>query len=118
MGVKAFLSGTDTFEEMSEGLPVDELFTSLDACDLDGDGTMEIAGGTVEGGIKIFSNRGKRWHEMDVPGLPKEGLKKIYGIYCIDLNGDGFKDIAVNYSSEDEDNGGIRVFLNASARKD
>ena len=111
MGLKAFLSKPDGFDDISEGLPVKEAYTAVDACDLDGDGTAEIIGGTAEGGLKIFAQKGNRWVEVNAAGLPREGMKKIYGVYCIDLNGDGYKDIAVNYASQHE-LGGIRVFLN------
>ena len=111
-GLKVFLSGPDTFEEMSEGLPTKELFTSVRVCDLDGDGSVELIGATRRGGVKIFSQQGSGWREVSASGLPKEGLSRIYNAYCIDLNGDGYKDIAVNYASGQNNSGGIRVFLN------
>jgi hypothetical protein len=110
-GLKAFLSKPVGFEDISEGLPVKEAYTAVDACDLDGDGTAEIIGGTAEGGLKIFAQKGNKWVEVNAAGLPREGMKKIYGVYCIDFNGDGYKDIAVNYASKHE-LGGIRVFFN------
>ncbi len=111
-GLKVFLSRTDTFEEMSEGLPTNELFTSVRVCDLDEDGGVELIGATREGGVKVFSQQGSGWREASASGLPRKGLPKIYNVYCIDLNGDGYKDIAVNYARQKENSGGIRVFLN------
>jgi hypothetical protein len=111
-GLKVFLSRTDTFEEMSEGLPTNELFTSVRVCDLDEDGSVELIGATREGGVKVFSQQRSGWREASVSGLPEEGLSRIYNVYCIDLNGDGYKDIAVNYARQKENSGGIRVFLN------
>jgi len=116
-GIKAFLSGPEAFEELSEGLPSDETFFCVNACDFDNDGRFEIVGGTRKEGIKIFSLKGSRWHKLKVTGLPEESLKKMKNIYCVDLNGDGYKDIAVNYSSGENKSGGIRVFLNVP-RKD
>jgi hypothetical protein len=116
-GIKAFLSGPEAFEELSEGLPSDETFFCVNACDFDNDGRFEIVGGTRKEGIKIFSLKGSRWHKLKVSGLPEEGLEKMKNIYCVDLNGDGYKDIAVNYSSGENKSGGIRVFLNVP-RKD
>ena len=111
-GLKVFLSGPDTFEEMSEGLPTNELFVSVRVCDLDKDGSVEIIGATRQGGIKVFSQQGTGWREASASGLPEEGLSRIYNLYCIDLNGDGYKDIAVNYALGQNNSGGIRVFLN------
>jgi len=118
VGVKAFLSRESGFEDISEGLPVKEPYTVVAAGDMNNDGTVEIIGGTVAGGVKIFYRKGNRWEAADATGLPAEGMKMIYGIYCIDLNGDGYRDIAVNYaSSQDDESGGIRVFLNAAGKK-
>jgi hypothetical protein len=111
-GLKVFLSGPNTFEEMSEGLPTKELFTSVRVCDLDADGSVELIGATRQGGLKVFSQHGTSWREVSASGFPEEGLSRIYNIYCIDLNGDGYKDIAVNYASGQNNSGGIRVFLN------
>lgn len=116
-GIKAFLSGPEAFEELSEGLPSHETFLCVNACDFDNDGRFEIVGGTRKEGIKIFSLKESRWHKLKVSGLPEEGLEKMKNIYCVDLNGDGYKDIAVNYSSGENKSGGIRVFLNVP-RKD
>jgi hypothetical protein len=115
-GLKVFLSGPDAFEEMSEGLPSEEVFTSVRVCDMNGDGSVEIVAATGQGGLKIFSRQGSAWHEVSASGLPKKGLFRIYNIYCIDLNGDGRKDIALNYSWGQNNSGGIRVFLNVPDR--
>ena len=110
--IKAFLSEKEGFREMSGGLPEKEVFFSVKACDLDGDGTVEIVGGTAEGGVKIFSRKEDQWYEVKVSGLPEKGLQRIYDVYCRDLNRDGYKDIVVNYSLGGSNNdGGIRVFL-------
>ena len=111
-GLKVFISGPDTFEEMSEGLPTNELFTAVGVCDLDEDGSVELIGGTGKGGLKIFSWQGSGWREASASGLPEEGLSRIYNVYCIDLNQDGYKDIVINHAREKENSGGIRVFLN------
>jgi hypothetical protein len=115
-GLKVFLSGPDAFEEMSEGLPSEEVFTSVRVCDMNGDGSVEIVAATGQGGLKIFSRQGSAWHEVSASGLPKKGLFRIYNLYCIDLNGDGRKDIALNYSWGQNNSGGIRVFLNVPDR--
>ena len=110
--IKAFLSEKGGFREVSGGLPEDEVFLAVKACDLDGNGVLEIVGGTAEGGIRIFSQEGDLWRELKVSGLPKKGLQKIFGVYCRDLNSDGYKDIVVNYSLGGKNNeGGIRAFL-------
>jgi len=113
-GLKAFLSRPDTFEEISEGLPDRTTFRAITTSDLDGDGTPEIIGATAAGGLALFSYKEGRWHRMDVSGLPETGLNRTYNVYCLDLNGDGLNDIAVNYSLETTDSGGIRVFYNVS----
>jgi hypothetical protein len=116
--IRAFLSGPLTFTEISEGLPEGEAFPAVSASDLDGDGSAEIVGGTVEGGLKIFSRKDDRWQEVRVSGLPQSGLQGIYNVYLVDLNGDNHKDIVVNYDmGSGIDEGGIRVFLNVP-RKD
>jgi hypothetical protein len=110
-GLRVFLSRPDGFEEMSEGLPANELFTAVGVCDLDEDGSVELIGATGVG-LKIFSQKGSGWAEASASGLPEEGLSRIYNVYCIDLNGDGYKDIAINYARDKDNSGGIRVFLN------
>ena len=110
-GLKVFLSTPNTFKEMSEGLPSKESFTSVRVCDLDADGSVELIGATRQG-VKIFSQQGSGWLKASVSGLPEKGLLRIYNIYCIDLNGDGRKDIVVNYARQQDNLGGIRVFLN------
>lgn len=112
-GIRAFLSGPDTFKDISDGLPDKEIFHAVCVSDLDGDGSVEIVGGTAEGGLKIFGLKGDRWHELRVSGLPQNGLQRIYNVYLVDLNRDGYKDIVVNYAfGRNTDDGGIRVFLN------
>ena len=112
-GLRAFMSGKDGFEEISEGLPQQtEIFTAISVADLDGDGRAEIIGGTRDGKIKIFSMKGKRWEELRVSGLPETGPGRIYSVYGVDLSGDGYKDIAFCYSTGKNNLGGIKVFLN------
>ncbi|MCF8143833.1 MAG: VCBS repeat-containing protein [Deltaproteobacteria bacterium] len=115
LGLKAFLSRPDGFVEVSEGLP-DGLFTALGTGDLDGDGALEVVAGTADGGLRVFSWKDGTWHEMEASGLPKNGLQKIYRIYCMDLNKDGLKDIAINYAGK-ETSGGISVFYNSGTGK-
>lgn len=118
VGMKAFLSRESGFEDISQGLPVKEAFKSIAAGDMNHDGTVEILGGTRAGGVKMFYRKGDRWQTAAVKGLPTEGMQSIRGIYCIDLNGDGYEDIAVNYaSSKGDKSGGIRVFLNTTGKK-
>lgn len=113
-GPRAFLSGTEVFEEISQGLPDRTSFSAITAADMDGDGRPEIIGGKRAGGLSLFSYKEGRWQEMAVSGLPTEGLRTIYNVYCQDLNGDGVKDIALNYVLESANAGGIRVFYNVS----
>ena len=111
VSLKAFLSRADGWEEFSTGLP-SEIFWCVDACDLDQDGAMEIVAGTALGGIRVFSRKSDGWEERTVSGLPKEGLNRMYGISCVDLTGDGYRDIVVNYGEPEGKGGGIQVFLN------
>jgi len=115
-GLKAFLSRPDGFEEISEGLPNRAAFFALDSCDLDNDGSPEIVGATGEGGLKIFSRKGDAWGEVNISGLPENGLILPYGVYCRDMNGDGLKDIVMNYASDQLKLGGIRVFYNITGK--
>jgi hypothetical protein len=118
VGLKAFLSREAGFEDISEGLPVKEPYTVIAADDLNNDGAVEIIGGTVAGGLKVFYQKEGRWEPAEVTGLPAEGMKLVCGIYCVDLDHDGYKDIVVNYaSSQDDEAGGIRVFLNGPGKK-
>ena len=111
-GLRAFMSGPDGFKEASEGLPQKQgIYTAVSVSDMDGDGKAEIIGGTDDGVVKLFRMSANRWEEMQVSGLPKEGLGRIYSIYCVDLNGDGHKDIAFCYSSGKLEIGGIKAFL-------
>jgi len=116
IGLKTFISGPDGFEDASEGLPSKEWFSAVNACDLDGDGSVEIIGGTGAGGLKIFARKGNRWEETVVSGLPNEGLKQIWNLYCKDVNKDGYKDIVINYGSDALGTGGISVFLNGTPK--
>jgi hypothetical protein len=115
-GLRAFLSTPDGFTDISQGLPVDVIFTCLRACDLDKDGRAEIIGGTGRGGVRIFSQEGNGWREAAATGLPEKGLEQIYNAHCADLNNDGFKDIVINHAKEQGNSGGIRVFLNVAKK--
>lgn len=112
LGLKAFLSRPDKFEEVSDGLPTNEIFFTVAACDLTGDGIPEFIGGTADGGVRIFAYKEGRWERLTVSGLPEKGLKRMYNIRCADFNSDGRQDIAFNYAEGQSNTGGIRVFLN------
>ena len=113
-GLKAFLSSPDGFEDISAGLPQNEFFSEICAGDLDKAGGVEVVAVTAEGGLKIFRYGEKGWERMRVEGLPESGLVRVFSIYCKDLNGDGYRDLAMNYARGSDDSGGIRVFLNTS----
>ena len=116
-GLKAFLAGDEGFEDFSDGLPVKTGFNSVAACDLDHDGNVEIVGGTMDGDIKVYGLQGKKWHVLKTEGLPKGTVKQPYGIYCVDVNKDGYNDLVVNFAEYGTDHGGIKVFLNFSEKK-
>jgi hypothetical protein len=109
--LKAFLSENEGFKDFSTGLPDSEVYYTIAAADLDGDGVPEIVGGTAEGGLKVFSRKNGKWRQVSASGLPETGLFRLYGTYLVDLNRDGFKDIVLNFASEKLNAGGIRVFL-------
>ena len=117
VGLRAFLSQDEGFTDISDGLPGSEGFQAVRICDVDKDGQVEIITGTDVGGIKLFSRKSGRWEEIQVKGVPKEGLRRISNLYLVDLNADGYEDIAVNYASERFKNGGIQVFFNVSQKK-
>jgi hypothetical protein len=116
MGIKAFLSRVDGWKEHANGLPAEAVWC-VDACDLDRDGTMEIVAGMVGGGIRVYSLSPDGWREVSVSGLPQDG-PRIYGLYCVDVNGDGFNDIALNCADDKTDQGHIQVYLNQQKRAD
>ncbi len=112
-GIRAFLSGPEGFTDTSAGLPDEEVFLALCASDIDGDGSIEIVGGTGKGGLRLFTRKGDQWQEISGTGLPDSGLQRISNVYLIDLNQDGKRDVVVNYAfGHGTDDGGIRVFLN------
>jgi len=119
LGIRVFLYRPEGFEEMTEGgLPSKEVFFAVQGCDLNNDGRLEIVGASGTGAIEVFSLDGEKWHRLEsVPGLPKPLPGRISGLYCRDLNGDGKKDIVVNFSGrENRKAGGIRVFLNKTGQ--
>jgi len=71
-GLKAFLSKADGFEDMSDGLPVDEGYKAVTAGDLNGDGKAEIIGGTTAGGVKVFKQKDDGWKEVKTTGCPSK----------------------------------------------
>jgi len=111
IALKAYLSEKDGFKDISRGLPDKELFLGVAAGDLDGDGVPEIVGGTGAGGLKVFALEKGVWKQAATPMLPETGLERIYNVYCVDVNGDGLDDVALNYADSDSGSGGIRVFL-------
>ena len=109
--LKVYLSGDEGFKDMSSGLPDKEVFFAVAAGDLDGDGMKEIFAGTAPGGLKVFYLKNGVWKQAVTPALPETGLAQIYGVYCVDVNGDGLDDVAFNYANGENGAGGIRVFL-------
>jgi len=117
IGLKAYLTGDEGFEDFSDGLPVQMTYRCVAACDFDNDGDTEIVGGTTDGEIKIYGLQERKWRELKTDGLSKGTVKDPYGLYCVDVNKDGYKDLAVNFSEYGTKNGGIKVFLNLSGEK-
>jgi hypothetical protein len=111
MAIKVFLSEKNGFRDMSSGLPEKELFRGVAAGDLDKDGIPEIWGGDAFGGLSVFALKDGKWRRLATPDLPGSGLERMYRTYCVDVNNDGYDDIAVNYATEKNNAGGIRVFL-------
>ena len=111
-GIKVFISGEDGFQDSSKGLPQKEPIWALATGDLNKDGTVEIIGATVKGGIKIYGLKEGEWRQLEVAGLPVDSLYQPFGVYCVDVNGDGYGDIGINYSNYKTDLGGIKIFLN------
>ena len=109
--LKVYLSEKDGFRDMSSGLPDKEVFFGVAAGDLNGDGIPEIFAGTAPGGLKVFVQENGVWKQAATPALPETGLATIYNVYCVDVNGDGFDDVAFNYANGENGAGGIRVFL-------
>ncbi len=111
-GLKVFLSGDDSFKDISEDLPAGEVFTSVKLCDLDKNAGSELVAATGNGGVRVFSYMDSKWHDAMTAGLPEKGYFRIYNINCRDMNEDGYNDIVINYASGSDNSGGIRVFLN------
>jgi hypothetical protein len=116
-GLKAFISEEKGFKEDSNGLPDKGVFTAVAAGDFNNDGCPDIVGGDGSGAIRVFTKKGAKWQELDTPDLPKGGLYRIYGVYLVDLNRDGFEDIVLNHAREKNDSGAIRVFLTVPTKK-
>jgi hypothetical protein len=117
MMLRAYLSGQNGFSDFSLGLPEKEAYLAVAAGDLNGDGIPEIAGVTAAGGLKVFGLKDEKWHLLATPELPEEGLYRIWDAYCVDLNADGLDDIVVNYGTEKNNAGAIRVFLSVPSAK-
>ena len=115
--LKAYLAENDGFKDASEGLPDNEAYYAVSAGDLDGDGVPEIVGGTGNGLINVFTQKNGRWKQVKTFGLPEGGLWRLCNTYCVDVNRDGFDDIALNYATEENNTGAIRVFLNVPRQK-
>ena len=108
--LKVFLSRENSFEDRSQGLPEDKVYSAVGAGDLDGDGVPEIVSSTPMGKISIFCLKDREWEKSSVSGLSDTHTGEIFNIYCVDVNRDGLDDIVFNHYSENI-GGGIRVFL-------
>ncbi|MBI4582847.1 MAG: VCBS repeat-containing protein [Planctomycetes bacterium] len=85
----------------------------LQAADLDGDGHTDILYSVYEGtahGMDVLWNRGDRSFSPPFNVDPDEDLR---GFAAADLNGDGFKDLAVADSDPDQ----VSVYLNLGDRR-
>ena len=111
-GLKVFESGPDGFRDQSEGLPSGKDWSYFaSAGDLDGDGSVEIVAVTKKSGLEVYGRKEGAWRKLRTLGLPESGLYRVYGLYCVDVNADGLKDIAAIYANATENSGGIKVFL-------
>lgn len=116
--LKLFLSRGEGFFDASAGLPA-EVFYCVGTGDLDGDKIPEILVATADGGLRVFRSAGGAWTEIQQKGLPEKGLGRISRIFCVDVDGDGLRDIVVSGAggSADPDAGGIRVLLNVTLKE-
>jgi hypothetical protein len=82
---------------------------SVVLCDLDNDADLDaIVGLGLGGGLRLLSNNGAGVFTLVGGAL---GADNVFGVNCLDVNGDGFDDIVSGNANNQPD----RVWLNAGA---